>query len=133
MAKKKAKKIAEPKTLGAVVDALYEARVERLALSKQVDAIKARERVLSDRLINELPKSDAQGVTGKLARATIKVKDVATVKDWSKFYKYILRKKDFSLMQRRIANASALEQIEAGDKIPGVETFPVVTVSCTKK
>lgn len=129
-----AKKIpALPKTLGGCADKLMRLRDERQELTKKIDAIKAHENAIKEKLIEELPKDDAQGVTGKLARVTIKTKKVGTVKDWSALYEYIRKKKDFSLLQRRLSDAAVKEQWEAGKKIPGVEPFNVIQVSLTKK
>lgn len=95
-----------PKTLAACADLLYSTKQERLALGKQVAELEARESALREHLIDNLPKSDALGVTGKLARATIEDKDIVLMEDWPAFYKYLVKEYAknpavFALMQRR--------------------------------
>jgi len=105
-----------PKTLGFAADALWNTRNARLALQKQVDELEAMENALKHHLIENLPKSDAGGVSGHLARVTVTTKDVPRVEDWGKVYAAIVadykkhaKKKDgqqdgaFAMLQRRLA------------------------------
>lgn len=133
MATKKRRSKAIPKTLGGCADRLYELRAERQELNREVKEIEALESAIKEKLIEELPKSQAEGVTGKTARAMIKSKAIGHVTDWGKLYDHIRRKKDFSLLQRRLSDASVQDQWESGKKIPGVEPFTVLKVSLTKK
>jgi hypothetical protein len=121
-----------PKTLGACADRLYKLREERSKIQKTIDKLEKEEKEIKEHLINTLPKSSADGITGKVARATIKVKVVPSAKDWSAVYKFILKTKDFSLLGRRLSDAAVRERWEAGKKVPGVEPFNVVSVSVTK-
>ena len=122
-----------PKTLGACADKLYKVRAERQALNKQAKKLEEFEKLIKKKLIDELPKDKAEGVTGKAARVVIKKKIVGSVTDWDKLYAHIRKKKDFSLLQRRLSDASVKDQWESGKKIPGVEPFHVLSVSVTKK
>lgn len=121
-----------PKTLGACADALYTIRQDRLLVQKQVDELKERETALRDHLIATLPKSDATGTAGKVARAQVQTKRVPHVEDWEALYKHVKRTGDFELLQRRLANDAVAERWDAGKKVPGVEPFTTVTVSVTK-
>lgn len=129
----KAKKWKVPKTLGACADSLYALRGQRAELNKRVKAIEEFEKAIKEKLISDLPKSRAEGVTGKVARAVIKTKKIGTVADWDKLYKHIKKTNDFSLLHRRLADASVQEQWDNGKKIPGVESFTLLRVSVTKK
>ena len=119
-------------TLGEVADALYDLREERHDLQKEIEKIEVAERELKNRLIAELDKGDLQGVLGKKARAAVHVRPTPTVKDWAAFGAYILKQKDLSLLQRRPSEAAVKERWEAGEVVPGVDRFNVVTVSVTK-
>lgn len=121
-----------PKTIGACADLLYETRRKRLAKQKEVEVLEAEETMLKEHIIATLPKSDASGVSGKVARVTVLSKDIPTVKDWSAFYKYILKNKAFELLQRRVSDAAVKERIESGKQVPGVEIFKAPTVSLNK-
>lgn len=126
-----------PKTLAACADQLYNTQQQRYALQKQVEELSKQETILREHLINNLPKSDATGVAGKVARATVKSRDVYVVKDWDKLYGYITlnAKKNpgvWSLLQRRLGEGAAAEIISAGKKLPGVEAGTVPVISLNK-
>ena len=121
-----------PKALGACADNLFELRNKRLAKQKKVDEIASEETALKNYIIENLPKSEASGVAGKLARVTVVTKQVPQVKDWDAFYKYVKKTGSFDLVQKRLTDAAIKERWEAGKEIPGVEHFNVVSVSINK-
>jgi hypothetical protein len=121
-----------PKALGACADKLFELRNKRLAEQKKVDEIAAEESALKNHIIENLPKSEASGVAGKLARVTVVTKQVPQVKDWDAFYKYVKKTGSFDLMQKRLTDAAIKERWEAGKEVPGVEHFNAVSVSINK-
>lgn len=121
-----------PKALGACADKLFELRNKRLAMQKDVDAVAAEETALKNHIIENLPKSEASGVAGKLARVTVVTKQIPQVKDWDAFYKYVKKTGSFDLMQKRLTDAAIKERWEAGKEIPGVEHFNAVSVSINK-
>jgi len=121
-----------PKALGLCADKLWELRQKRLAMQKEVDVVAAEESALKEYIINTLPKSEASGVAGKLARVTIISKVVPQVKDWPAFYAYVKKTGSFDLMQRRLTAPAVEARWEAGKEIPGVEHFNAVTVSINK-
>lgn len=132
-----------PKSLAVCADMAYTLRQDRYALQKQIDEMQKKETALTEHLINNLPKSDASGVRGKVAWATIKDKEVVelvgTEQDrFSKVYDYILKngRKDpgvWSLLQRRVGDAAAKELIAAGKgALIGAKLGTVPTVSLTK-
>jgi len=122
-----------PKTLGATVDLLYTIQQARKAKQKEADDLETDEKALKTYLIETLPVSDASGVTGKIAHVKIETKKVPTTTDWDAFYKYVLKTKDFSLLQKRLGDAAIKERWDAGKKVPGVDVFNVKTVSVTKR
>lgn len=121
-----------PKAMGACADKLFELRNKRLEMQKAVDAVAAEETALKNHIIENLPKSEASGVAGKLARVTVITKVVPQVKDWDVFYKYVKKTGSFDLMQKRLTDAAIKERWEAGKEVPGVEHFNAITVSINK-
>ena len=121
-----------PKALGGCADMLYELREERKKLQQEVDAVEEEEKALKEYIIQTLPKSQASGVAGKLARVTVITKPVPQVQDWGKFYAYVKKHNAFELMQRRLSDQAVKERWEAGKKVPGVEPFNITTVSINK-
>lgn len=125
-------KFKMPKTLALCADELYKTHELRLTAQKAVDALQAKESAIKEHLINNLPKSDASGVAGKLARVTIVTKVIAQVKDWDVFFKYVKKTGAFDLMQRRLTDTAIKERWDNGKEVPGVEPFNAVTVSINK-
>lgn len=132
MAAKEYKRPAMPKTTAGIVDLFYKVRAERLEAQKSVDAIAEFEQELKRELINTIPKSEATGVAGRVARATIVTKEIDQVKDWDSFYEYMRKTKSWDLLQKRL-NASAVRaRREAKKPVPGTEVVNIVDVSITK-
>lgn len=126
------KPIKLPRTVAACADRLYACRQEKATAQKAVDALAREEAALKEHLINTLPKGEASGTMGRIAKAHVYTKDVPQVKDWPKLYAYIVKTKSWDLLQRRLAEGAVAERWEAKKKVPGVELFRAVTVSCTK-
>jgi hypothetical protein len=124
--------MAVPKTIGACADRLYKIKELKSELNRQSAVLDKEESEIKEHVINTLPKDEVNGVAGKLGRVTIKKTPKPSVKDWAKLYAYILKKKDFSLLQRKPSEAAIKDRWNEGEKVPGVESFTVVTVSVTK-
>lgn len=121
-----------PKSIGVCADKLYEIRQKRLAMQKEVDAVEAEEKALKEHIINTLPKSEATGASGKLARVTVITKEVPQVEDWETFYKHIKKSGQFELLGKRLSDAAIKERWEAGKEVPGITHFKAVTLSLNK-
>ena len=131
----KAKKFVIPKKLAQVADLLYTTRQRRLEVQKEVDALAKQEGLLREHLIDNLPKSEASGVSGSVANAKIEKKTVWQVGDWGKFQKYIQKTGEFELLGRAVSQTALQERFEAAKnkmKVPGVVPFEAIKVSCTK-
>jgi hypothetical protein len=120
-----------PKVLGKLADELYSLREAKAKLNKQVAKLEEREGVVRETLIENLPKSSATGVSGQRANAKVVTKQEPQAKDWPTIYKWILKTKDFSVLNRAVNRASVRERWEDGRKVPGIEPFTVVSVSVT--
>jgi hypothetical protein len=121
-----------PKNVAAAGDLLYTLREQRLEIEAQANEVMKKEAQVREFIINNLPKQGASGVRGRVAQVRIEKKDVPTAKDWAKIQAYIRKNDAFDLMQRRLNDAAVKARWEEGKKVPGVEKFSVVTVSCTK-
>lgn len=121
-----------PTGLGACADLLYRVREERLAKAREVAEYEAFEKELKAHLIDSLPKDDATGAAGKLARVQIQVEAQPIVEDWDKFYGHIKKKGEFDLLNRAVNRAAVRERWDADKAIPGVGKFNAVKVSVTK-
>lgn len=121
-----------PKTIGACADRLYKLKEEKAKAQAAVKKIDDEVKAIKEHVINELPKSEASGVAGKVARVSVVKKEVPSVEDWDAFYKYVSRTKSFDLLQRRLSAPAIKERWEAGKKVPGVDHFTVVDISLNK-
>jgi len=108
-------------------------REDRRALEAKAGKLKEDEQRLEDHLIGNLSKENAEGVSGKRAKVGIYVKRIAQPKDWDKFYAFILKTQDFSLLNRAVGQAAVKERWEAGEEVPGIDVYNKVCVSLTKK
>lgn len=119
--------------LGNIADAYFQTREKRLALDKESDALKKDEAFYQQLLIDQLKLQDITAIGGKLISVKLApLKNKPHVTDWPEFYKYILKTKDFSLLQRRPGEAAIAERWDDGKVVPGVEKFPVATLSVSK-
>lgn len=125
-----------PKTLAQCADLAYELRNERLDIQRSIDPIKEKESLLKDHLIENLPKSDASGVSGAVANAKITSSPEPRVEDWDAFYAWVKKQKGvegFNFLGRTIAKDAIVEYQERTGKLPpGIGTFNVIKVSLTK-
>lgn len=121
-----------PKAMGACADRLYILRQERLAAQKKVADMEAEEKALKAYIIDNLPKSEASGVSGKVARVTVVTKVIPQVEDWNEFWSKFNKKRDMDLLQRRVNDAAVKARWEAGKEVPGVGHFNSVTISMNK-
>ena len=126
-----AKKFQPPKSLGQCADLLFDLKAKRLAQQKLVDLVADQEKLLKEYIINTLPKSQASGVAGKRARVSIEVKEVPKVTNWDKLYAHIKKTGEFELLGRSVSKDAIRERWDAKKprQVPGVEKFPVKTVS----
>lgn len=129
---KKEKTFTPPKTMGACADLLFSTRAKRLALNKEAEAFEAIEIALKAHIIDTLPKSNASGIAGKLARVAVETKKVPIVEDWAKLYSHIKKTGDFDLLGRSLSKEGVKQRLEAGKTVPGVGSTQIVTVSLSK-
>lgn len=143
IADRKSDVVKIPKSLAACADEMFRIKTARLAMQKEVEALQKQESALGEHLIENLPKSDAQGVVGRTIKAIIKTKEVVelygTEEDrFALLYAYVIKnaKKDpgvWSLLQRRVSDSAAKELIAAGKgALIGARLGEVPYVSLTK-
>ena len=117
--------------LAACADLLYAAREERSQRQKAADKVAEFEGQLKEFFINTLPKSQATGVAGQVARVQINTKIVPTVENWDALYAYVKKNNAFFLLQRRLTESSVKELWEDHKQVPGVGRLQLPVVSCT--
>lgn len=123
-----------PASMGRCADAYAEVRALRLAMEKEVAAVKARETELREHIINNLSKSDDTGAAGLKYRAQIVTKDVVKVSEWGLLYSWIRKNDRFDMLQKRLSEKAAADWMDENDKrvLPGTEVIHVPDVSIQK-
>ena len=124
--------ISIPAKLPACADLLYKTREKRYALQHQVEELTKTESALKARLMSELAKAEAEGISGKLCRVAIVLKPTPMVQDWEALYKYIGRTKSFELLQKRLSSTAVKERWDAKKEVPGVGREDVAELSIHK-
>lgn len=122
-----------PKTLGARADRLYAIKLEKKKLRDSIAKLDTERIAIEESIIQDLPKSQAEGVTGKVANVRIVKKDVPTVKDRETFLKYVSRTKAWDLLPRSVNNKAIEERWNDKKKVPGIGVFTALKISLTKK
>jgi hypothetical protein len=108
------------------------ARAERLALEKKVEAMVEQETMLKDTIIAQYRES---GIT-KLGTefGTVKMNEliepVAT--NWPEVWDYIRQTGEFDLLHKRLANIAVKARWEEGKEIPGVTSTTVFKLTVSK-
>lgn len=129
---KKPGKFKLPKTMAECADLAYTLREERYAIQRQAKEVADKEALLREHIIKNLPKSQASGVSGKVANAKVEVDTVPTFTDKAKFLAYVKKTGDFDLMTTGM-NASAVKaRWENKKKVPGIGETQIVKLSLTK-
>jgi hypothetical protein len=125
-----------PETMGYTADEYALTRAFRLQLEKLVEPVKQRESELREHMVRNLEKTRIEGgdtgAAGRFYRVQIKDKPTPRVSDWKEFYAYVQKEGRFDLLRRQITERATMDQIEAGDAVPGVEIILIPDVSVVK-
>lgn len=121
-----------PKTLAECADALYRTRAKRLAFAKQLEGFRTLEAALRERLIEQLPRGKASGISGRVARATIETVVIPVISDFEELMRYVGKTKGYDLVQRRLNEAAVRARWENKVAVPGIGKFNDKRVSLEK-
>lgn len=131
--KPKAKlKYAVPKKVGAAIDLLYKVRAERKALQAKMEAEKAQETLIEEKILSMFGKQDLEGARGRAAQCSVSRKDSPTIEDFDALWDYARKKNLPELLHRRVSSDAVRERWKNGETIPGVGVFTKVSLSLTK-
>lgn len=111
-------------SLAHQVDQLITLRNEVRAITKELDAAKARYKDAEQTVLSSLVADDATAIRGRVGHAFITEQDVLNVTDWDAFWSYVRDNDAHHLLHRRIAVRAALAQSE-DEPIPGTEATTI--------
>lgn len=118
--------------LSLKVDQYYAARADRFEAQKHADSLKKTEDLLQEEIIRALIGAEMKAGSGKSCIVTLQRKDKPICGDWPKLYEYIHDNGAFDLLQKRLGEGAVKLRWEDGIQIPGVESFPVFSLSISK-
>lgn len=121
-----------PASLGALADEYAVVREERLRIEKEAKAVKEREMELFNSALSTLEESADTGAVGENYSVQRVEKEVRGVEDWPTLWAYIRENNAFELLGKSINQKAVREQQEAGEKLPGIKTDTVATLSFRK-
>lgn len=126
-------KPAKQRPTPVLVDEFYTTREERYGLDRKSKKLKSVETGLKEQILEQLTASKhTTGVSGKVASATLVDKEEFIVEDWDLLEKWILKTKDFGVLQRRLSSDHVKELANEGVKIPGVSRAKFKDLSFSK-
>lgn len=131
-----------PPSIGRCADLYHDIRDLRLAMDKEVSAIKARETEVKNHIIDSLSVSDDTGAAGLKFRAQLTTKSkpiLSSASDdlpsggWGVFCSWVRKNDRFDMLQKRLADKAVLDFYEEDGRLPpGIEKMTVKDVSITK-
>ena len=102
-------------------------------LNKRVSKLQKQKREYEDLIIEDMTTEGTSLSRNKFGTVSLSKANVASVKDWNEFEKYIYENKALYLLQRRPANIAYREELKTKGEIPGVETFEVISLNLSNK
>lgn len=122
----------ELKDLGAMIDALYAAREERLNLDRKIKEMKSNEEDLRMAILEMLDTAGLAKASGHAATASIRSSLVPHVEDWDSVYDYVTDTGRFDLLQKRLSVVAWRDLNESGELVPGTVAITDTDISLTK-
>jgi len=120
------------KTIGEIVDTLYEKRTVRLALEKQVEELKQEEKELAYFLKETLEADNLTALRGTTANFSFSTKIIPKIMEWPSVVTFIREQNAFELCYKQIAQEPWNEYRNTGIIVPGTSEFEQVRFSITK-
>lgn len=123
--------MTEP-TIGEIIDAMWLVREKRREIAARDKELSGRQHRLELMLIEALDAQKTRKGEGGKASASIKVSIEPQASDWQKAKAWMLRHKDLSLFQHRLAPAVYRDLLKEYPKgIPGIESFEKRSIHLT--
>jgi hypothetical protein len=121
-------------TLGARIDALYEAREVRLVQQRELNRLKGLEEEAEQvviKLLQDAKLTKGAGVVGSVSLKTKLVPRVDPAR-WAEVFAYIAKKKSWALLYKRLNSDAYREQL-GSLTLPGVSTETVLDLHLSRK
>lgn len=120
-------------TIGTMIDAIRKLDLEIDTHQEKIRKLKEKQKPLEDKLLKALQKAGVENAAGKIGKARISKNRHPQGKEWPKIYAYIVKKKAWDILQRRLSSRAVLDRLEDGEPIPGITIYEETAVSVTAK
>lgn len=120
------------KSVGSMIDELYELRAKRLEKQKEVEELKTIETKMTEEIMGSLQSMDMISGKGKVATFSYKPFTVPKLVDFNALKEYILSTGNLQLFERRISNPAFQELFQLEGGVPGVEPYTFDKPSLTR-
>jgi hypothetical protein len=119
--------------LGEQIDRIYLVDAKIDEAEAVVRELKQRRAKLETRLLRAFDKEVIDGCKGRRGVARIRRARFPSIKDRTKFDKFVLKHRALDLFQNRISSTAYFARLEEGQKVPGITIFERIGVSITKR
>lgn len=121
------------KTLGQRIDELYEFDASIEKAEKVVRDLKRSRALLEGKLLQKFKREDIDGCRGKRGAARVLIARFPSIKDRSKFDKYVFKHRALDLFQNRISARAYQARLDEGEAVPGVSVYERTSISIRKR
>lgn len=122
-----------PEKLGECVDMLEVLKERKTSLKRQIDEVDKPASMIKEELKIIMEKEGITECAGTNMRIKFVTKTKYSLADKGLFCEYIKESKAFELMTAAVNQRAVQERLDAGEEIPGISKYDVVTSSLTKR
>lgn len=115
-----------------LVKQLRDVKTKITTLNNEVTSLKSIKSDIEEQLLTEMADNEISLARTPYGTIAINPEDIASVKDWNEFEKYIYENRALYLLQRRTSQDAYRSEIAIKGAVPGVETFTRKVLSLTK-
>lgn len=115
-----------------IIDEYYLIREQRLELDRESKEIQKKETELKDRIIAYMEEERAGTIGGMLATVKLKITPKPNAKDWGEIWEWVKANDAPDIYYRRLNESALTERRDQGVNVPGVEWYPVASISVSK-
>ncbi|MFH1398976.1 MAG: hypothetical protein ABIG95_02600 [Candidatus Woesearchaeota archaeon] len=117
-----------------LIKSLRKIRTKREKFKAQVSELQKQEDYLEGIIINQMLSDGVQRVTVKhYGICFLKHEIYPSLMGWNKFINYVMKYKEYTLLTKKVNSKAWRELLEAGQKVPGVDSFEKDTLQFRRK
>jgi len=124
--------MAESQSLKELSRLLRESKLKIAALNSKAKTEGLVKEEYESRLIAAMDAAGTETVTNEYGRFGRNETDMPVPKDWEAIHQYVKDNNAFHLLYRQILSKTYRELLNAGEKVPGIETYTKISISVRK-